>query len=107
MFQKAKNQIINIGSDTPYTINQLADKIINLTNTKPNITNLPARNEVFMAYSDHTKAKTIFNISKETNIDIGLQKMIDYALKIGPLYPKKFKNIEITKNLPSSWSKLT
>lgn len=104
--KKANNQIINIGSDKPYTVNELAKIIISYFPQKTEIIHLPARLEVYQAFSNHQKAQKIFNIKNETKMEIGLQKMIEYAQKIGPMKPKKFKNIEIEENLPPSWAKL-
>lgn len=103
---QANNQIINIGSDTPYTINQLTQIIKQNFNKKIEIFHLPARNEVYKAFSDHSKARRIFNIKSFTPLEIGIKNMIEYSQKIGPVKPKKFKNIEIIENLPPSWAKL-
>jgi len=103
---KTDNQIINIGSDTPYTVNQLAKIIIDNFDQKINIDYLPARQEVYQAYSDHSKAKQIFNIKSFTDINQGIKNMIKSAQKLGPIHPKKFKNIEIEDKLPPSWAKL-
>lgn len=103
---KTTNQVINIGSDKPYTINELAKIISGFFPKKTEIIHLPARLEVYQAFSNHLKAKKIFNIKNETKMEIGLKKMIEYAQKIGPMKPKKFKNIEIEENLPPSWAKL-
>mgnify|MGYP001401766777 CR=1 FL=1 len=103
---QATNQIINIGSDKRYTINQLADIINNCFPQKTEITHLPSRVEVYQAFSSHSKAKKIFNITQTTPIEIGLKNMIDYAQKIGPLKTRKFKKIEIEEKLPESWKKI-
>lgn len=103
---QATNQIINIGSDKPYTVNQLANIINNSFPEKTEIIHLPSRVEVYQAFSSHSKAKKIFNITQTTPIEIGLKNMIDYAQKIGPLKTKKFKKIEIEEKLPESWKKI-
>ena len=103
----AANQVINIGSDQPYTVNKLAQIISSyFPQKKIDIIHLPARLEVYQAFSNHQKAKDIFKIKSETKMEDGLKKMIDYALTLGPMATKKFKNIEIEKNLPPSWTKL-
>lgn len=103
---QSTNQIINIGSDKPYTINQLADIINGYFPKKTETIHLPSRLEVYQAFSNHSKAKKIFNITNITPIEIGLKNMIDYAQKIGPLKTKKFKKIEIEEKLPESWKKI-
>lgn len=104
--QKATNQIINIGADNPYTINQLVEIIQNKFGFKSEVTYLPARQEVYKAFSDHSKAKKIFDIKSFTDISFGIERMIESAQKIGPIKSKKFKNIEIMENLPSSWKNI-
>lgn len=104
--QKATNQVINIGSDVPYTVNQLTKIISDNFNQKIDIVNLPARQEVYKAFSDHSKAKQIFNIKTFTDINQGIRNMIKAAQNIGPIKPKKFKKIEIEDKLPPSWAKL-
>lgn len=103
---KAKNQVINIGSDKPYPVIDLARIIAKLMCVKPNIRFLPPRNEVINAFSNHDKAKKIFGIKKTTDLEIGIKKMIDWSVKIGPLKTKRFKNIEINANIPPSWNEL-
>lgn len=104
---RATNQVINIGSDKPYTVNELAKIICQYFPQKTDIIHLPPRLEVYQAFSNHLKAKKIFNIKNETKMEVGLKNMIDYAQNIGPIKPKKFKNIEIEEKLPPSWIKLT
>ena len=103
---KATNQVINIGADNPYTINQLVEIIQNKFGFKSEVTYLPARQEVYKAFSDHSKAKEIFDIKSFTDISSGIEQMIKSAQKIGPIKSKKFKNIEIMENLPLSWKNI-
>jgi UDP-glucose 4-epimerase len=102
--QEAYNNVFNIGADTPYTVNQLAKEICVALN-KPNypIRHLDARNEVKIAYSDHSKAKKIFGQRKTTSLNEGLQKMANWVDLVGARESTKFKNIEITRNLPPLW----
>lgn len=103
--KKASNQIINIGSDKPYTINEIAKIISKYYSQKIEIIHLPPRHEVYQAFSNQSKAKKIFQMAKETKMENALKNMIDYAQKIGPIKTKIFKNIEIRTNLPPSWAR--
>lgn len=103
---KAKNEVFNIGADKPYSILDLVNTIADSMKVDPKIKFLPARNEVAHAYSDHTKANKIFGIKKTTELRDGVGKMVRWSLSVGPKNPKKFKNIELTKNMPPSWKKL-
>ncbi len=100
------NQIFNIGADKPFTVNELAKEVI-LCMEKNNtvIDYLPARNEVKIAYSDHSKIKNYFGEYKTTTLQEGLSKMANWVYKVGARKSKKFENIEILKNLPKAWLK--
>lgn len=101
----ARNQVFNVGSDTPYTVNQLAELVMEAMGTKAELRRLSARNEVTVAYSDHTKFHEVFNIpsSSQTPLEEGLRAMAAWAKGAGSRQSASFGNIEITKNLPPSW----
>ena len=101
---KAKNQIFNIGADKPYTVLELAKKVAVAMKKEAKIEYFPARNEVMHAFSDHSKAKEVFQISSLTSLDQGLKKMVDWACSVELREPKRIKNIEIRKNMPPSWN---
>lgn len=101
----AYNQVFNIGADKNYTVRELAETIMKVMGTTSGLRFLPARNEVVDAYSDHSKAKKIFNISDATftTLEEGISKMARWAKEAGARESAKFKNIEITENLPGVW----
>ncbi len=101
--KEAYNQVFNIGADKEYTVKELAETIMQVMETKQELKLLPARNEVVNAYSDHSKAKKIFNITKNTPLIEGVTKMAEWVKKHGAKETPKFKNIEILENLPSIW----
>jgi UDP-glucose 4-epimerase len=100
------NQIINIGADKPYTVKELAELILKEMDADVGIVFYPERKEVKHAYSDHSKAKKIFNITKTVSLEEGMKKMVAWSKEIGPLEPSKFGKIEIHKNMPPSWKSL-
>jgi UDP-glucose 4-epimerase len=100
---KALNQTINIGGDMPCTINYLANIVTNSFSIKPNIQYLPERFEVYNAYSDHTKARSIFDIKNTIPLEVGINNMGKWVKEVGIRKNKPFKNIEIMKNIPPSW----
>lgn len=104
--REARSQIFNIGADTPYTVLEIAEAVAKAMGVARNIIFLPARNEVRNAYSSHEKVKRIFNIKKTTSLEKGIDKMVFWAKELGPRKTKKFKNIEITENMPQGWKKL-
>jgi UDP-glucose 4-epimerase len=101
----AYNEIFNIGADKDYTVKELAYTIMDVLNLKNELRFLPARNEVLNAYSDHSKAKQVFNINENsfTTLKDGIFKMAEWAKKVGFKKSSRFSNIEILEKLPSIW----
>ena len=102
-YPNAYNQIFNVGADTPYTVNYLAEVVAKVMGVLCETRHLEARKEVKDAYSSHVKAEQIFGVPKKTSLEDGVRKMVDWAVKAGPRKSKEFGNIEIRKNLPQSW----
>ncbi len=101
--KKMYNQIFNIGSDTPYTVLELAKTLSELWNKKDYpIKFLQARKEVYEAYTSHELIKSIISYD-DSELKIGLEKMTKYAQKVGAKKSKPFSNIELTENLPEGW----
>jgi UDP-glucose 4-epimerase len=102
----AYGQVFNVGADIPFTVNELAHEVKRLLN-KPNhpINYEEARNEVKLAYSDHSKIKSVFPDLPETSLQLGLEKMADWVNDFGARESKAFGNIEIMQNLPPLWLK--
>lgn len=101
---EAYNNVFNIGADTPYTVLEVAETVGRAFNKEPSINFLPPRHEVVHAFSDHTKVKNIMNIDSKVDLYEGIKRMVDWAKKHGPRETSKFTNIEIKKNIPSSWA---
>jgi UDP-glucose 4-epimerase len=99
----AYNQVFNIGADKPYTVNELVKVVGNCFNVKPSVKHLSARNEVVHAYSDHAKANKILKYSSGLSLDEGIQRMAEWAKRVGSRQSKEFGNIEISEKLPEGW----
>src|SRR3990172_8655989 len=104
---EARNQVFNIGSDKFYTLNDLAEMVGKAMGVSKNIVYLTPRNEVKHAYCSHEKIQSIFGSRPTVHLEDGLKKMAKWAKKIGPRGSVDYKSIEITKNLPPIWAKLT
>ncbi len=101
---KAINQIINIGADQEFSVNELAKTVMKVMDIEKEIRYLPARNEVLHAYADHSKAKQLFAFKENnTALEEGLAKMAQWVKKAGIKKSGSFKNIEIEENLPEIW----
>jgi UDP-glucose 4-epimerase len=103
LVEAARNQVFNVGADTPYSVKTLAEEIALAFDVPCNIKHLEARNEVVHAFSDHAKVQSVFSPPPAINLRDGLQRMAAWVKEQGPAVPVKFENIEITKNLPNSW----
>lgn len=105
-YPNAINEIFNIGADNPHSIIDLAHKVAEAMGKDPKIQFLPRREELVEAYCDHAKIKKVFNIGKTVRLEDGLRRMANHIKTLGPVNSKRFKNIEIRKNIPLSWKSL-
>jgi UDP-glucose 4-epimerase len=103
----AYNQIFNIGGDIDYTVNELATTVMDVMNLRQEISYQPARNEVLHAYSDHSKAKKVFNLDENKFVKLkdGVEKMAKWVDAVGSRESSYFGEIEIEENLPPIWKK--
>jgi UDP-glucose 4-epimerase len=101
--REAYNQVFNIGADTPYSVNELAEAVARSMGTQPHIQHMPARNEVQNAYSAHEKIRQVFGARKPWSLQDGLDRMAAWVKENGARTSQKFKNIEVTKNFPKAW----
>jgi UDP-glucose 4-epimerase len=101
----ARNEIFNLGADTPVTVNQLAREIGKVMGVTPELRYLPARHEVVHAYAIHKKVREAFDLGEdsETPLEVGLSRMWPWVQEHGARKTPKFGNIEVPKNLPSVW----
>ena len=100
----AINQVFNIGADTPYQVRELAETVASVFDVPSRIQHLPARNEVVHAFSDHSKAGSVFHPPAPIDLKTGLARMAKWVKSKGPATPVEFKNIEVHRNLPPSWA---
>lgn len=103
LVKAACNQVFNVGADKPYTINVLAEHVAAAMGVEPEITHLPARNEVVIAYSDHSKCHAVFGAPDAVSLQDGLCKMARWVRDVGARKSSSFEDIEIHRGLPPSW----
>ena len=103
---KSHGQVFNLGSDTPTTVLQLANLLIQISGMPCSIKHLPERHEVIDAFSSHKKAEAFFGSFPKTTLEEGIEKTWSWAKtqKIS-LRPLPFE-VEVAQNLPPSWAKL-
>lgn len=101
-----RNQVFNVGADTPHTVNELANVVAQTMKVPLNINHLDPRNEVKIAFSDHSKAKRVFGARKKTSLQEGVAAMAAWVRDHGARESSVFEDIEIMKNMPPSWAKV-
>lgn len=100
---EAYNQIFNIGGDEVTSVDALAKAVCRAFEVEPEIVYLEERQEVQHAHSDHSEVKGVLGYRTEHTLEQGIPAMAEWARKMGPRKSSTFKDIEILKNLPSSW----
>jgi UDP-glucose 4-epimerase len=104
---EARNQVFNVGADEPYTVNELAQVVAEQMNEPLNIRHLEPRNEVRIAFSDHSKAQAVFGRQQNIPLEDGIRTMAEWVRRHGARESSVYEGIEILKNLPASWAALT
>jgi UDP-glucose 4-epimerase len=106
-FPAARNQIFNVGADIPHTVNELAKVVAGAMERPSNIKYLDARNEVKIAFSDHSKAENVFGTRVKTSLSSGVQAMAKWVHEHGARESSIFEGIEVARKLPPSWAAVT
>jgi UDP-glucose 4-epimerase len=97
------NQIFNIGAEKPYSVLELAQEVAKAMGVHLESRHVEEREEVQHAYSSHEKIKGFFDFQESHTLSEGLGIMAEWAKKHGSKKSRRFKNIEIPKNLPPVW----
>ena len=100
----ARNEVFNVGADVPFTVNHLARLVAEAMKFDCRIKYLEPRNEVKVAFSDHSKADRVFGGRAKTSLEDGIKAMAAWVTKHGARKSGVFEGIEIEKNLPASWA---
>lgn len=101
---RARNRVFNIGADEPYSVNRLAEEVARAMDAPGHpVTHLPPRNEVKVAYSDHSAVRDVFGERSRTGLREGLARMADWVREVGSRTSQEFDEIEVRKHLPPSW----
>jgi UDP-glucose 4-epimerase len=102
----ARNQIFNVGADVPYTVNSLAQTVATAMGKECRVVKLDARNEVKIAFSNHSKVEAVFGKQEKTPLEVGIRQTAAWVKEHGARESSAFEEIEITKNLPRSWARI-
>jgi UDP-glucose 4-epimerase len=104
---EARNQLFNVGADVPFTVNYLARVVAEAMERECKVRHLKARNEVKLAFSDHSKAEQVFGKRSRITLELGIRAMAEWVKAHGARESSMFQGIEIMKNLPPSWATIT
>lgn len=102
----ARNQVFNIGADVPYSVNDLARIVAEAMGKPCRIEHLEARNEVKVAFSDHSKEQRIFGKREEVTLEAGIRATAEWVKAHGARESSIFEAIEVSRNLPPSWARV-
>lgn len=100
-------EIFNIGADSYTSILDAARKFKNVAESRGKnvtISHIQARDEVKVAYCNHSKAKRVLNFEDKTNFEELIDKMFTWA-ESQPDRPVKLMKYEIEKNMYDFWKK--
>ena len=103
-YPAARNQVFNVGADLPYTVNELAKVVAESMGLPCKVNHLDPRNEVKIAFSDHSKAERVFGRRDKKSLADGIRAMAEWVSKHGTRESSIFERIEVPKNMPPSWA---
>ena len=106
LISKAKNTVLNVGGETPFSVKQLAEMVSESFGIPTNIAWLEPRNEVQMIYATPAKVHGIFGHKTPTKLIDGIERMAKWAKTQTIAPPKPFANVEVNVNMPPSWKAL-
>jgi UDP-glucose 4-epimerase len=105
LMDQSRNRVFNVGADYPCTVNALAFFVARAMEVDLRAVHLPAREEVQLAYADHSALREAFGCIPETPLEEGLRRMASWVKMVGVRSGKEFENIEISRNLPLAWKR--
>ncbi len=97
------NQVYNIGSDQPCSVNELGRAVCRVMGVEFNPQYLPARHEVKHAWASHEKVARVFGCTARCGLEEGLARMAHWAREAGCRAGQVFDVLEIERGLPASW----
>jgi UDP-glucose 4-epimerase len=104
--EPAYNQVFNIGAERPYTVNHLAQVIMEAFGVDAPIEHLPPREEVYHVYPSLEKAVRLLHARPRVDLEEGVRRMAAWARRVGSRTSQVFTDIEIFEKLPPYWASL-
>ena len=78
---KNRNEIFNLGNDTPIKVSDMLNKIEKILGKKALIEQSTTENEAFKTHADITKAKNLLGYDPKINFNEGIEKFINWHKK--------------------------
>ena len=103
----AAGEVFNVGASRPVTVRELAEVVAAEFGVPPELQFLDARNEVHIAFADHSKSERVFGATTETPLAEGIHHMAAWAKTVGARSSSEFDNIELADGLPDSWKQVS
>lgn len=104
LFDRADGETINVGSDEVVTINQACKVVVQTTGRKFKPVHEKDRPvEVKNAWCTVDKSEKLLDYKTAHPLKLGVEKMWEWALEIGPQQPAYTLPLEITKKAPKLW----
>lgn len=103
----AYDGVFNLGSDEACSVRDLAVLVQRALGRETGIVHLPERPEGGDIRSDHARVERVFGARPALPLDDGLRRMAAWARTLDPAPGRPFEALEIERDLPPSWAKLT
>jgi UDP-glucose 4-epimerase len=101
--EAAHGQVFNVGSDVHVSVADLARQVMDAMGISGELRHVEARNEVHLAWADHSRFKEVFGDVARTPLAEGLAEMAAWAKQVGARSGEPFEGIEVERNLPPFW----
>jgi len=103
---EAEGKTFNIGSDRPWSVNDLAGLVQQALDREVGLRHLPARSEARQVTCDHARVRAVFGRRETVPLQDGLARMAAWARGVEPRDLRPFARVEIARGLPPSWKEL-
>jgi len=100
---RAYGETFNVGGDVATTVNELAQIVARAMGVAPNIQHLKSRLEVKDAFASHDKIRRFFNLPPPVRLAEGIERMAQWAKRVGARRSQDFGAVEISSGLPEGW----
>jgi len=104
--ESISEEVINLGGEKFYTINELARMVIDEFGLKVEPIHVSDRPcEVKNAFTSVDKSIRLLDFKDKTSIKEGIHKLVEWAKHVGPKEPKYLDKLEIENFAPEVWTK--